>query len=106
MLDNPPFSILAKICKFYLDRKIKFFLFAPSLTAFSSEDTVLRMNHIICDADIVYENGAVVKTAFVTSYGADVVAQTAPRLGKAIADAMKKERIKKRKSRNTFIRIM
>ena len=97
MLDNPPFSILTKICKFYLDRKIKFFLFAPSLTAFSSGDMVLRMNHIICDADIVYENGAVVSTAFVTSYGADVVAQTAPRLGKAIADAMKKRENQKKK---------
>ena len=93
VLDNPPFSILAKICKFYLDRKIKFFLFAPALTAFGSKDTVLRVNHIICDADIVYENGAVVRTAFITSYGADVVAQTAPRLGQAIADAM--EKIKK-----------
>ena len=89
VLDNPPFSILTKICKFYLDRKIKFFLFAPSLTAFSARDIVLRMNHIICDADITYENGAIVHTAFVTSYGADVVAQTEPRLGKAIADAMK-----------------
>lgn len=97
VLDNPPFSILTKICRFYLDRKIKFFLFAPSLTAFSSEDTVLRMNHIICDADIVYENGAVVHTAFVTSYGADVVAQTAPRLGQAIADAMKKRENQKKK---------
>lgn len=97
VLDNPPFSILTKICRFYLDRKIKFFLFAPSLTAFSSEDTVLRMNHIICDADIVYENGAVVRTAFVTSYGADVVAQTAPRLGQAIADAMKKRENQKKK---------
>ena len=48
----------------------------------------MRMNHIICDADITYENGAIVRTAFVTSYGADVVAQTSPRLGKAIADAM------------------
>ena len=89
VLDNPPFSILTKICKFYLDRKIRFFLFAPSLTAFSGRDIVLRMNHIICDADITYENGAIVHTAFVTSYGADVVAQTEPRLGKAIADAMK-----------------
>ena len=89
MLDNPPFSILTKICKFYLDRKIRFFLFAPSLTAFSGRDIVLRMNHIICDADITYENGAIVRTAFVTSYGADVIAQTEPRLGKAIADAMK-----------------
>ena len=103
MLDNPPFSILAKICKFYLDRKIRFFLFAPSLTAFSGRDIVLRMNHIICDADITYENGAIVRTAFVTSYGADVVAQTAPRLGQAIADAMEKIRENQKKKIPKYI---
>ena len=32
VLDNPPFSILAKIQRFYLERGIRFFLFAPSLT--------------------------------------------------------------------------
>ncbi len=32
VIDNPPFSIFSKICKFYLDRDIKFFLFAPHLT--------------------------------------------------------------------------
>lgn len=88
VLDNPPFSILSKICGFYLDRNISFFLFAPSLTAFSGRNVAMRMNHIICDADITYANGAVVRTAFVTSYGGDIVAQTAPDLQKAIADAM------------------
>ena len=48
------------------------------------------MNHVICDADIVYENGAHVKTAFVTSYGGDIVAQTAPDLGAKIGEAVKK----------------
>ena len=86
VLDNPPFSILAKICEFYLDRGIAFFLFAPSLTAFSGRSVVMRMNHIICDADITYENGAVVRTAFVTSFG-DNVAQSAPTLRKAVEQA-------------------
>ena len=90
VLDNPPFSILSKICEFYLDRQIPFFLFAPSLTAFSGKNVCMRMNHIICDADITYANGAVVRTAFVTSYGGDVVAQTAPELGRAILEATKK----------------
>ena len=31
VLDNPPFSILAQIVRFYLGRGIPFFLFAPSL---------------------------------------------------------------------------
>ncbi len=65
VLDNPPFSILAKIKRFYLEKGIKFFLFAPSLTLFSSPDLVKRICHIGVGADIVYENGAVVKTSFV-----------------------------------------
>lgn len=88
VLDNPPFSILSKICAFYLDHGIPFFLFAPSLTAFSGRNVAFRMNHIICGADIVYENGAIVETAFVTSYGGDVVAQTAPDLRRAIKAAV------------------
>lgn len=31
VLDNPPFSILARIQEFYLRRDIRFFLFAPGL---------------------------------------------------------------------------
>ena len=88
VLDNPPFSILSKICAFYLDHEISFFLFAPSLTAFSGRSVAMRMNHIICDANIVYENGAVVRTAFVTSYGGDEIARTAPELGDAINKAV------------------
>lgn len=80
VLDNPPFSILSKICAFYLAKGIPFFLFAPSLTCFSGRAIFMQMNHIICDAAITYENGAVVKTSFVTSYGGDIVTQTSPKL--------------------------
>lgn len=90
VLDNPPFSILAKIIAFYLDRDIAFFLFAPSLTALSNRARVLECNHIICDVDIVYANGAKVRTAFVTSFGGDIVMQTAPELGRAINAAVAK----------------
>ena len=98
VLDNPPFSILSKICAFYLDRGIPFFLFAPSLTAFSGRNIAMRMNHLICDANIEYENGAVVRTAFVTSYGGDIVVQTAPELGRAVQDAV--DRLKAEKTRS------
>lgn len=98
VLNNPPFSILSKICAFYLDRGIPFFLFAPSLTAFSGKSVAMRMNHIICNAEITYENGAVVRTAFVTSYGGDIVAQTAPELGRAVQEAV--NRLKDEKRRN------
>ena len=88
VLDNPPFSIVNKICELYLKRGIKFFLFAPSLTAFSGASTIKKMNHIITEADIIYENGARVKTAFVTNFGRDVVACTAPDLREKIEAAM------------------
>ena len=93
VMDNPPFSILSKICEWYLNRGIKFFLFAPSLTALSGKNVCMRMNHIICDADIVYENGANVRTAFVTNLGdGETVLQTAPELGRAINNAVKRIR--------------
>lgn len=84
VVDNPPFSMLTKICEFYLSRNIPFFLFAPSLTLLSGSKTCMRMCHILCDACIEYENGAVVRTGFVTSYDDGIVARTAPELGKAI----------------------
>lgn len=90
VLDNPPFSILSQICEFYLEQNIPFFLFAPTLAAFSARNSFKKMNHIICDATVTYENGARVNTSFVTSYGGDIVAQTAPELQKRIEKANKK----------------
>ena len=97
VLDNPPFSILSKICGFYLDRGIPFFLFAPGLTALSGRSVVMRMNHIVCDSDIEYENGAIVHTAFATSYGGDEVIRTALELGEAIQKAVEEIRREKRR---------
>ena len=86
VVDNPPFSILSKICRFYLDNGIPFFLFAPSLTAFGAASICMDACHIVCDCDIEYENGACVRTSFVTSYGDDVVARTAPDLTRLVND--------------------
>ena len=36
VVDNPPFSILSEIIMFYIDNNIKFFVFCPALTAFST----------------------------------------------------------------------
>ena len=69
VIDNPPFSIVTKICKFYLEKNIKFFLFCPHLTAFSSD---IDCTHIIASADIKYENGAIIKTAFVSNLFGDL----------------------------------
>ena len=95
VVDNPPFSILSKIKRFYLARDIPFFLFCPSLTAFSGWDE--RLDTIVCDANITYENGAVVRTAFVTSLPSDYVAESSPELGEEInrvCDELKKRNVK------------
>ena len=84
VIDNPPFSILESICTFYLEHGIPFFLFAPALTCFGGQKVFKQMNHIITDCLITYENGARVKTSFVTSYSGGIVAQTSPDLTKAI----------------------
>ncbi len=99
VLDNPPFSILSQICEYYLDKGIKFFLFAPSLTILSSKKTWNKMNHLICDCCITYQNGAVVKTSFVTNLGADtdIIAQTCPELTRIvnnISETIKREKVR------------
>ena len=87
-MDNPPFSILTRICEFYLEKNVDFFLFGPSLTAFTGKMVTERLNHLVCSAKIIYENGASVNTSFVTTFG-DEIARTAPSLRQAIMDAQK-----------------
>lgn len=89
VLDNPPFSIYTQICEYYLERDIKFFLFAPSLTCLSGSKIWNRMNHIICDCNIIYENGARVKTSFVTNLDTEIVLQTSPELTEIVNQKMK-----------------
>lgn len=93
VLDNPPFSILTKICEFYLDNDVPFFLFCPTLTGFSSKRLALRTCKIICGCQIIYENGAVVNTSFITNLGGDVVAKTSPELYRLVKS--KTEELKK-----------
>jgi len=77
VIDNPPFSIISKIAKFYIKKGIKFFLFAPHLTLFSAG---FECTSIICGSEIVYENGAAVKTSFLSNLFGDVRVMTAPAL--------------------------
>lgn len=66
VLDNPPFSILSQIRRFYHEKGIKYFLFSPALTLANSAKE-LDSIYIIAHCAITYENGAVVKTSFVTN---------------------------------------
>lgn len=77
VIDNPPFSIVSQIAKFYTEKDIKFFLFAPHLTLFSARG---EYNRIVVGASIVYENGANVKTSFISNLFGDVMVMSEPDL--------------------------
>jgi len=84
-VDNPPFSILSAIVDFYMRNGVRFFLFAPTLTALSSRKHLMNMNHIICHTSITYANGAKVNTSFITNMDEDgTVLESAPDLADAI----------------------
>ena len=80
VVDNPPFSILAEIVDFYVDKGIKFFLFAPALVLLNyiTRDGVAAVAAYV---GITYENGANIKTGFLTNMlGEDIAALCAPDL--------------------------
>ena len=66
VIDNPPFSILKKITQFYLDRGIDFFIFADARTCGWYFEIA---NVVLSASNIVYDNGADVRTAFITNMG-------------------------------------
>lgn len=82
VIDNPPFSIISQIIRFYNAKGVKYFLFAPHLTLFSTNQDYTA---IVTSTDIVYENGAKVKTSFVTNMMGDV---------KILGDAELRNRLK------------
>lgn len=65
VVDNPPFSILANIKRWFQDKGIRFFLFAPHLTLF--EAYFPEHTYIVTNASVIYQNGATVSTDFVTN---------------------------------------
>ena len=81
VIDNPPFSILSQICRFYAERGIRFFLFAPALTLFSI--AAGTCNYLPMSCRITYENGADVRTSFVTNLG-DLKIETVPELWRRV----------------------
>ena len=83
VVDNPPFSIISKIVNNYNRAGIKYFLFAPYLTNFTSKE---KASHIITGTNITYENGADVPTAFLTNLDVYLL-RSCPDLAKQIEDA-------------------
>ena len=97
VVDNPPFSILSKIVAWYEEKGIDFFLFAPGLTAMGFARLPGR-TVIFSDADIVYDNGANVLTAFVTSLEPENIAVADPVLCARVTDAVRRTLEEKRET--------
>lgn len=67
VIDNPPFSILSKILRFYEEHQIKFFLFAPHITVLSSLKGAPGTAVVLTYSRIRYHNGARITTSFLTN---------------------------------------
>lgn len=93
VVDNPPFSILGEIIKFYVNEGVKFFLFAPALTSLAHAE---KSCCFICtDCSITYKNGANVNTAFLTNLEPyEIAVKTSPELS-AIVDTANEKAQKK-----------
>ena len=92
VVDNPPFSIITEIITYYCDKGVRFFLFAPSLTLFGS-GRQCDVCYMATGAEVTYENGAIVRTSFITNLDTAKVKST-PELYKTVqtaADEYRKE---------------
>ena len=97
VIDNPPFSIFAKIVDFYNKHCINYFLFAPGLTSMRADCTL-----VACGSSVTYENGARVNTSFVTNMLGDCLCCSAPELYRALDTAEKQMRPLKKLRKLSF----
>lgn len=82
VIDNPPFSMFTKICKFYSENKIPFFIFGPGLTIFSC---LKYCSVVVIAPQIEFSNGAKVHCNFATNLIGDTLVTISPGLSEAIA---------------------
>jgi len=94
VLDNPPFSLISKIVRFYMRHGVRFLLFAPALSLFTAPES--GANYLCCGITITYANGAKVNTGFITSEG-EYLVETVPGLYRALKAADDENRRKKTK---------
>lgn len=81
VVDNPPFSLISSIVRYYTAHGIRYFLFAPALTLFTAHEC--EPCYIPTGISITYANGASVATSFVTNLCDDLI-HTEPTLYKIV----------------------
>ena len=86
VVDNPPFSILAEITRFYKDKGVKFFLFAPRISNLSVAASQ-GFTNLCVGAGITYDNGAIVPTSFITNLETEYIVKSSPSLYRVVTEA-------------------
>lgn len=87
VIDNPPFSILSEIVRWYTSHNVKYFLFAPCMTTAATAPDCLK-TLVLSFSAITYENGAMVRTSFITNMDSpDVAIRIDRELNDAIENA-------------------
>ena len=98
VIDNPPFSMISDVVRFFAKRRIPFFLFAPSLTLFIAHEQP-EVSYFVTNATITYENGAKVNTSFVSNLPSQPGIFVAGKLQKVILDTQRDfNRLKRRQN--------
>ena len=82
VIDNPPFSMFTKICKWYTAAGIPFFLFGPGLTITS---ICKFCTAVVINESVTFENGVSVRLNFASNLYGETMITTAPTLGRMIA---------------------
>ena len=84
VLDNPPFSILAKIVDFYMANDIKFFIFCPSRESWRTITRRSGVTFVNTFTKVKYTNGAIVSTSLATNLSPEYAIYSAPALRRAL----------------------
>lgn len=103
VVDNPPFSILSKICRFYQQNNIKFFIFANGLTVLGL-CSKYDISAVCVGATFTYKNGAGINTSFATNLFDTTCIMSEPKLYAALEKANKENlaKIKKHVSKYDY----
>lgn len=83
VVDNPPFSIFVKCCRWFAARGIPFFLFGPGMTIASVADFCTC---IVIARRVIFENGAAVPVSFASNMFGGLAAVAAGDLDRMIKD--------------------
>ena len=89
VIDNPPFSIFTKVCRFYCERGIPFFVFGPANTILSCL-SIPTCSVVIVGHSVIFHNGADVNCGFATNLLGDTMVTTSVSLTRAIGRANRK----------------